>query len=95
MADKQLIIDDDYCNQMSEYFIKQEEHLDSVISQYITILQEIKNTAITSGDVSDALSEYIGYAQKLNNQIGNVSTITKTHISNFLKKVDEVDKYLF
>lgn len=95
MADNQLIIDDDYCNKMGDYFVKQGNHLDKVISQYVSILQDIKNKAIVSGDVSAALGAYITYAKKLNGQIGDISEITDTHITNFLSKVDSADRYLF
>ena len=95
MADKQLIIDDDFCNAMADYYVKQGEQLDKVISQYVTILQGIKDKAITSGDVSNALGTYITYANKLNGQIGNISTIAKSHVTNFLTRVDSADKYLF
>lgn len=95
MASNQLIVDDDYCRAMGEYFIKQGEHMDTVIAEYVSILQEIKNSAITSGDVSDALRTYISYAQKLNKQVGSISTIAKSHIENFLTRVDDADQYLF
>lgn len=95
MASNQLIIDDDYCNSVAEYFANQGEHLDEVISQYVAILQEIKDSAITSGDVSNALGTYISYAKRLNGQITNISAIAKSHVSNFLTRVDSADKYLF
>ena len=95
MASNQLIIDDEYCNSMAEYFVNQGEHLEEVISQYVAILQEIKDSAITSGDVSNALGTYISYAQRLNGQMTNISTIAKSHVSNFLTRVDSADKYLF
>lgn len=95
MANKQLIIDDDYCRALGDFFVKQGEHMDGVIAEYVSILQEIKNSAITSGDVSNALGEYISYAQKLNDQIGNISITAKTHIDKFLTSVDDADQYLF
>lgn len=95
MASNQLIIDDDYCRAMGDYFTKQGEHMDKVIAEYVSILQDIKKNAITSGDVSDALGTYISYAQKLNKQVGNISTVAKSHIENFLTRVDDADQYLF
>lgn len=95
MASNQLIIDDDYCRAMSDYFIKQGEHMDTVIAEYVLILQDIKKNAIISGDVSNALEMYISYAQKLNKQIGNISTVAKSHIEYFLIRVDDADQYLF
>lgn len=95
MADKQLIIDDDFCNALADYYVKQGEQLDKVISQYVTILQGVKDKAIISGDVSNALGTFITYANKLNGQICNISTIAESHVTNFLTRVDSADKYLF
>lgn len=61
----------------------------------VTETYHIKDKAITSGDVSKALGTYIAYAKKLNGQIGNISTIAKSHVTNFLTRVDTADKYLF
>lgn len=63
MASNELIIDDDYCRAMGSYFTKQGEELDQLIVDYISILQDVKNKGITSGDVSNALSSYINYVK--------------------------------
>lgn len=95
MASNELIIDDDYCKSMGSYFEKQGEELDQLVVDYISILQDVKNKGITSGDVSNALNSYINYVKKLNKKIGNISTSTKTQIDNFLSRVDAEDEYLF
>lgn len=95
MADVQLIIDDEYCNKMAEYFVKQGEHLDSAISKYISTLRNINHRAVTSGEVAEALGAYIEYATKLNEQMGGISENLKTHIAGFLKRIDDADEYLF
>ena len=95
MASNELIIDDEYCKAMGTYFAKQGEEMDKLISDYIAILQEVKNKAITSGEVSKTLNTYITYVKKMNKQIGSISTSTKTQINNFLARVDSEDKYLF
>ncbi len=95
MASNELIIDDDYCNAMGEYFVKQGEEIDKLIMDYINILNEVKDKAIISGDVNKALSTYISYVKKLNRQIGQLSNSIKTQIDNFLVRVDKEDEYLF
>lgn len=95
MASNELIIDDDYCRAMGEYFAKQGEKMDILVTEYISILQNIKNKAITSGDVSEALSAYIDCVKKLDNQIGDISESTKIQINSFLARVDLEDRYLF
>lgn len=95
MAKKNLIIDDEYCKAMGAYFTKQGEQIDKLSADYVAILQEVKNKAIVSGDVSKALGAYITYAGKLNKQVGNISTVAKKQIDSFLSKVDAADQYLF
>lgn len=95
MASKELIIDDDYCQAMGKYFEKRGKQMDEIISDYIAILQDVKNGAITQGDVSKSLNAYISYVQQLKQKIGNISTSTKTGINNFLVRVDTEDQYLF
>lgn len=95
MASNELIIDDDYCKAMGSYFEKKGEELDQLVVDYISILQDVKNKGITSGDVSNALNSYINYVKKLNKKIGNLSTSTRIQIDNFLAQVDEEDRYLF
>lgn len=95
MASNELIIDDDYCRSMGAYFTKQGQQLDQMISEYVAILQDVRSNAIVSGDVATALSAYISYAERLNKQIGNISTNASNQITAFLKKVDTADQYLF
>lgn len=95
MASNELIIDDDYCKAMGSYFEKQGQEIDQLVVDYISILQDVKNKGIISGDVADALNSYISYVTKLNKKVGNISTSTKKQIDNFLSRVDAEDKYLF
>ncbi len=95
MVSNELIIDDDYCKAMGTYFLKQEEEIDELISKYLSILQEIKDKAIISGDVSDALTVYLAYVQKLTNHFGVISLSIKSQIDKFLERVDSEDQYLF
>lgn len=95
MASNELIIDDDYCKAMGAYFVKQGEQMDKLVTDYVSILEEVKNKAIISGDVSKALNTYITYVKKMDKQIGCISTPAKTEIDNFLARVDSEDQYLF
>ena len=95
MAKNDLIIDDDYCREMGEYFVSQGEAMDEIIAEYLSILQEIKGAAITSGEVSDALKIYITYVEKLVNHIGNIAESIKKQIEKFITRVDTEDQYIF
>ena len=95
MASSELIIDDDFCKAIGAYFIKQGQQLDQRISEYITILQDVRNKVLISGEVADALTSYITYVQKLNKQMGDISTNVDSQIKKFLSRVDSADQYLF
>lgn len=95
MASSELIIDDDYCKAIGNYFAAQGERLDSLVAEYEAILQNVESKAIVSGDVSRALAVYIGYVNKLKQQFGNISSVVSKQISFFVSEIDEADEYLF
>lgn len=95
MASKQCIIDDSYCVAMGNYFKRQGEHLDQMISDYVATLKTVRDTAITKGDVHIVLDAYIDYAEKMKDKVGSISDNAQSHITKFLAKVDEADQYLF
>lgn len=95
MASNSTIIDDEYCTSMGAYFKKQGDNADAMISDYLRILRTVKLLAIRKGETAEALDAYISYADRLKDQIGNISSSAQTQITNFLAKVDQADQYLF
>ena len=95
MASNQCIIDDEYCTAMGSYFQKQGETLDEMVSDYVAVLKTVRNKAIKKGEVADALDTFIGYAERLKNQIGTISQDAKNQVTRFLARVDTEDQYLF
>lgn len=95
MAGNLLQIDDEYCNAMGKYFVKEGQELDNYINDYITILKNIKCNAIKAGRVANALDKYIGCAQKLKNQFEGRAINTQKQITKFLSAIDESDEYLY
>lgn len=95
MAANQLIVDEDYCNAMGDFFNRQGENLESMILEYVSELKTIRNAAVIDGAVSQALEEFITYSEKLKNQIGPVSSVAKTSVTKYLQEIDEKDQYLF
>lgn len=95
MAGKSIQIDDNYCEKMKKYYTEQGMKIEGYLSEYITILENISGTAIKKGDVNTSLKKYIAYAKQLKGQINNVSKTAENQVSNFLKKIDEADQYLF
>lgn len=95
MASRELIIDDEYCSSVSGYVDREGNNIESLLNFYIAALNEIRQKAIIEGDVANALSAYIEYANRLTNRFSILSTSIKIQISNYLEAVDEADKYLF
>ena len=95
MADRELIIDDDYCRDMGTTFQWQGEKLDELLKEYITIMENVSNQALLSGNVADAMKVYVSYVKKMDQQIGNISDSLKEDIDKFLKEIDSEDQYLF
>lgn len=95
MASNQCIIDDSYCVAMGNYFKRQGERLDVMISDYVAALKTVRDTAITKGDVHVVLDAYIDYAEKMKDKIGAISNNAQAHVTKFQSKVDEADQYLF
>lgn len=95
MASNDLIIDDDFCESMGAYLVKKGEEMDQMIDSYISILQDVRDEGIVSGDVATSLSLYISYASQLKRQIGTILYDVKYKIYSFLARVDDADQYLF
>ena len=95
MASNSTIIDDEYCTAMGEYFKKQGENVDALISEYLRILRVVKLLGIRRGETAQALDAFISYADRLKDQVGNISDSAQTQVTNFLAQIDQADQYLF
>ena len=95
MASKELVIDDDYCAEIGSYIMTQGQRLEQLIDNYITILNYVREYAITGGETATALGLYIEYAKKLNDHIDSITAKIQKEVSSFLKAIDDADRYLF
>ena len=95
MASNQCIIDDSYCVAMGNYFKRQGERLDQMITDYVAALKTVRDTGITGGDVHVVLDAYIDYAEKMKGKLDVISNNAQANVTKFLTKVDESDQYLF
>lgn len=95
MASNELVVDDDYCNNMGQYFLEQGDAIEKCISSYIDIMNRVNNSAIMSGETKEALIAYTTQAKKIQGRIQQISKVLKKTTYNFLREVDVQDKYLF
>ena len=89
------VIDDEDCLAMRLYVLQQGNRLEQMISRYISLLKTVKNSAILKGTASDSLEAFIGCAELMQNQIGNISKDANAQIFNFQMTVIEADQYSF
>lgn len=95
MEKNELIVDEEYCEKLAQYFNSRGSHLELVIRQYINILERIEEKAIISGDVYNALLLYIDSCKKIQNNIGNISNAARRQTKQFVKEMADNDKLTF
>ena len=95
MPDTELIIDEDYINEMAEYFETQGKQLQNMVDSYIAIMKRVVEEGIVKGETSDALMTFLAYAEKLNRVIASTSKEIRDSVMNYLEEMDVQDQYLY
>ena len=95
MASTELIVDDEYCKKLADFFLKHGANLEMDVSVYITVMESLRETGIIGGDAARALDTYIQYAKKIDNMIYIISTEAYKTAHNFVSSIDAADQYLF
>lgn len=93
MAD--LIVDDENMRNTGNYFKEFSSTLQLSLDDYTNILNEIKNDAVISGDISEKLDAFIACAKMLDASISELGIEIKNSIDKFLEEIDEKDQYLY
>lgn len=93
--DPNLIIDDGYIGTAGDYSALRGRNLEEIFDSFIVILEEIKTEAITSGEINNALEQYIQVVKMLDNHISDISSGVNTRCDSFLTAINEADSYLF
>lgn len=96
MASTDLVIVDEYLQEMKNYFKEKGELLDNMIVSYAALMSEVTVEAIVSGATKESLELFKSYADKLIDKIPDMVTeVTNGRIDNFVRSIDEKDQYLF
>lgn len=90
-----LIIDNNYINEIAEYFEKQGKQLQNMADAYIAAIKRITDEGIVQGETSEALKIFLEYAQKLNQIISSTSIEARDTVMNYLEEIDAQDQYLY
>jgi len=101
--DANLIINDEYVSSVAR--MRNSEGLkldmnhgnskDCILYAYISILESIKNEAIISGEIANALEQYISCAKLLQGRLKEISEDLEDLCEYFIEEIDSADKYIF
>lgn len=92
---KTIKIDDNYINEMSEFFGTASENLQGMLDNYNTILNEVLQEAIISGENADKLQLFENAASSLEQGIKEIGAMAKQSATDYLADIDEADSYLY
>ncbi len=93
--DANLIIDDDYVQSVGESCDYAGSRLQVMMNQYVEILAEIEEEAITDGGVSKAVTAYKESVMLLSEKLSEITRNLKNVTECFIWDINEADDYLF
>lgn len=93
--DANLIIDDSYVQEVGRLSSVRGRKLEEILDSYIGILTEIETEAISSGEISQAVSAFCECASLLNDRLLTISSNVDTVADSFIIDVNTADDYLF
>ncbi len=88
-------VDDDYINEMAEYYEKQGKQLQGMMDSYIEAIRRITEEGIVQGDTSDRLKSYLAYAEKLKQAVQEASTEARDLAGSYLEEICGQDQYQY
>lgn len=89
------IVDDNYINEMAEYFERQGKQLQGMMDSYIDAIRRVTENGIVQGDTADRLKSYLEYAEKLKQVVLEVSTEARDLAGSYLEEICEQDQYQY
>lgn len=95
MYNTELVINDNYINEMAEYFETQGKQLQRMVDSYIAALKRVTEEGVVEGETSDALKSFLEYAEKLNQVVSATSVEVRDTVINYLEEIDTQDQYLY
>ncbi len=88
-------IDDDYINEMAEYYEKQGKQLQGLMDSYIEAIRRITEDGIVQGDTADRLKSYLAYAEKLKQAVLEASIEARDLAGSYLEEICGQDQYQY
>lgn len=95
MNNTRMIVEDEYLNELAEYFEKQGKQLQRMADAYIAVMEQITSGGIMQGETAMVLRRFLESAKKLNHVISSVSVEVRDSVMNYLEEIDTEDQYLY
>lgn len=95
MPTRDLIVHDEFIKGSAKSCLRYGKELEEILTEYISILKSIHSTSLLSGQLSDALEEYIETASLLQGTMTSNSTKIEYDLRSYLTAIDIADDYLF
>ena len=94
MGYRKVNVDDNYINEMAEYFEGQGQ-LQGMIDSYIDAIRRVTEDGIVQGDTADRLKSDLAYAERLKQTVLEVSTEARDLAGSYLEEICEQDQYQY
>lgn len=88
-------VDDDYINEMAEYYEKQGKQLQGMVDSYTDAIRKVTEDGIVQGDTADRLKSYLGYAEKLKQAVLEAAAEARDLAGGYLEEIYEQDQYRY
>ncbi len=93
--DPELVIKDEVFTQAGKNCSTQGKRLEEAFGSYLTILQDIADHAVTSGEVHEATTQFIALAKQIKGKLDGAGSRGKKICDGFVLQVDHDDQYLY
>lgn len=95
MNNYDLIVDDAGIEEAEKFFDYTSEITQNKIDKVLDILANTRKDAVISGDVAEALDEYIEKLSEMRTCVRQYGIEAKNLLDSYKTKIDEVDKKLY
>lgn len=92
---KDIVIDDSYIEEISEFMTTQGERFEEFLKNYTALMQVAVTEGIQSGRTKESLENYISVARELQGSVDIISQTGVMTTTKFLTEIDTADRYLY
>ncbi len=90
-----IIVDDDNCNAIGNEYVNRAKKFENALDQYNALLEEILDSAVMNGALSDNLKKFKEATKVLKNEANSIAQAAQGCTRQFLTDMNSADSYLF